>query len=83
MKLTSIATETSFLNEQAGEYEEERNGEGDIFSGAKDMNKKNELESEIEASNELDIGKVTSGDQKKWLWHPMKNLNKLDPINKH
>ena len=45
--------------------------------------KKNELESEIEASNELDIGKVTSGDQKKWLWHPMENLNKLDPINKH
>ena len=38
MKLTSIATETSFLNEQDREYEEERNGEGDIFSGANDMN---------------------------------------------
>ena len=83
MKLTSIATETSFLNEQDREYEEERNGEGDIFSGANDMNKKNELESKIEASNELDIGKVTSGDKKKWLWHPMKNLNQLDPINKY
>ena len=83
MKLTSIATETSFLNEQDGEHEVERNGEGDIFSCANDMNKKNELESEIEASNELDIGKVTSGDKKKWLWHPMKNLNKLDPITKY
>ena len=83
MKLTSIATETPFLNEQDGENEEERNDEGNIFSGANDMNKKNGLESEIEASNELDIGKVTSGDKKKWLWHPMKNLNKLDPINKH
>ena len=46
MKLTSSATETSFLNEQDGEYEEERNGEEDIFSGADDMDKNNELESE-------------------------------------
>ena len=83
MKLTSIAIETSFLNEQDGEHEEERNGEGDIFSCANDMNKKNELESEIEASNELDIGKVTSGNKKKWLWYPMKNLNQLDPVNKY
>ena len=40
MKLTSIATETSFLNEQDGKNEEERNDEGNIFSGANDMKKK-------------------------------------------
>ena len=53
MKLTSSATKTSFLNEQDGEYEEERNGEEDVFSGADDMDENNELESEIEASNEI------------------------------
>ena len=53
MKLTSIATETSFLNEQDGEYEEEQNGEEDIFSGSDDMDENNELESKIEASNEI------------------------------
>ena len=31
MKLTSSAMETSFLNEQGEEYEEERNGEEDIL----------------------------------------------------
>ena len=46
MKLISSATETSFLNEQDGEYEYERNGE-DKFSGADDMEQNNELESEI------------------------------------
>ena len=40
MKLTSIATETSFLNQLDRKYEEERNGEGNVFSGANDMNKK-------------------------------------------
>ena len=47
MKLTSSATETSFLNEQDGEYEEERNS--DVFSGADDMDENNELESAIDA----------------------------------
>ena len=37
MKLTSSATETSFLNKESGDYEEERNGEEDIFSAADDM----------------------------------------------
>ena len=82
MKLTSSATETSFLNEQDGEYEEERNGEDDIFSGADDMDESNELESEVEASNELNIGNATSATKEKWLWHPIEKLRKLDPINK-
>ena len=47
MKLTSSAMETSFLNEQDGEYKEERNGK-DIFSGADNMDENTELESEIE-----------------------------------
>ena len=60
MKLTSSATETSFLNEQDGEYEEERNGEKkDILSGADEMDENNELESEIDASNEINIGNTT------------------------
>ena len=70
MKLTSSATETSFLNEQDGEYEEERNGEEDIFSGADDMDKNNELESETETSNELNIGNATSGDKRKVVVAP-------------
>ena len=65
MKLTSSATKTSFLNEQDGEYEEERNCEEDVFSGADDMDENNELESEIEASNELNIGNTTSGNKRK------------------
>ena len=56
MKVTSSATKTSFLNEQDGEYEEEQNSEEDIFRGADDMDESNELESEIEASNKLNIG---------------------------
>ena len=52
IKLTASATETSFLNEQDWEYEEERNGEENIFSGTDDMDENNELESEIKASNE-------------------------------
>ena len=55
MKLTSSATKTSFLNEQDGEYEEKQNSEEDIFRGADDMDESNELESEIEASNKLNI----------------------------
>ena len=71
MKLTSSATETSFLNEQDGEYEEERNGEKkDILSGADEMDENNELESEIEASNELNIGNATSGDKRKVVVAP-------------
>ena len=69
-KLTSTATETSFLNEQDGEYEEERSGEEDIFSGSENMDKNNELESEIEASNELNIGNATSGDKRKVVVAP-------------
>ena len=56
MKLTSSATKISFLNEQDGEYEDEQNSEEDIFRGADDMDESNELESEIEASNKLNIG---------------------------
>ena len=58
MKLTSSATETSFLNDQDGEYEEERNDEEDV-------DENNKLESEIEASNELNIGNAPSGDKRK------------------
>ena len=81
MKLTSSATETSFLNEQDGDYEEEQKDKEDIFSGDDDMDENNELE--IEASNELNIGYATSSDKKKWLWYPIEKLNKLDPINRH
>ena len=70
LKLTSSATETSFLNEQDGEYEEERNGEEDTFSGADNMDENNELESEMEASNELNIGNATSGDKRKVVVAP-------------
>ena len=65
MKLTSSPMETSFLKEHDGEYEEEQNGKEDIFSGADDMDENNELESEIEASNELNIGNTTSGNKRK------------------
>ena len=47
------------------------------------MDKNKELESKIEASNELNIESATSGDKEKWLWDPIEKLNKLDPINKH
>ena len=77
MKLTSSATETSFLNEQDGEYEEERNGEEDIFSGADDMDENNELESEIEASNELNIGNATSGDKRKVVVAPHRKAKQV------
>ena len=70
MKLTSSATETSFLNEQDVEYEEERNGEKDIFSGADDMNENKELKSEIEASNKLNFRNATSGDKRKVVVSP-------------
>ena len=70
MKLTSSATETSFLNEQDGEYEEERNGEEDIFNGADVMNENKELKSETEASNELNIRNATSGDKRKLVVVP-------------
>ena len=40
MVQTSSATETSFLNQQDGEYEEERNGEEDIISGADNMDER-------------------------------------------
>ena len=70
MKLFSSATETSFLNEQDGEYEEERNGEEDIFSGADVMNENKELKSETEASNELNIRNATSGDKRKLVVVP-------------
>ena len=64
MKLTSSATATSSLMKQDGEYEEEQNLEEDIFSSANDMDGNNELESEIEASNKINIGNVTSGDKR-------------------
>ena len=65
MKLTSSATETSFLNEQDREYEKERIAEEDRFSGADDIDENNDLESEIEASNKLNIGNATSGNKRK------------------
>ena len=77
MKLTSSATETSFLNEQDGEYEEERNSEGHIFSGADDMYKNNELESEIEASSELNIENATSGDKRKVVVAPHRKAKQV------
>ena len=77
MKLTYSATETSFLNEQDGEYEEERNGEEDVFSGADDMDENNELESEIEASNELNIGNATSGDKRKVVVAPHRKAKQV------
>ena len=61
--------ETSFLNEQDGEYKEERNGK-DIFSGADNMDENTELETEIEASNELNIGNATSGNKRKVVVAP-------------
>ena len=76
MKLTSSATEISFLNEQEGEYEEERNGE-DIFSGADDMDENNELESEIEASSELNIGNATSDDKRKVVVTPHRKAKQV------
>ena len=77
MKLTSSATKTFFLNEQDGEYEEERNCEEDVFSGADDMDENNELESEIEASNELNIGNATSGDKRKVVVAPHRKAKQV------
>ena len=77
MKLTSSATETSFLNEQNGEYEEKQNGEEDIFSGVDDLDENNELESEIEASNELNIGNATSGDKRKVVVAPQRKAKQV------
>ena len=70
MKLTSSATETSFLNEQNGKYEEERNGEEDIFSG-------DELETELEASNELNIGNATLRDKRKVVVAPHRKAKQV------
>ena len=77
MKLTSSVTETSFLNEQDGEYEEERNGEEDIFRSADGMDKNNELESETEANNELNIGNATPGDKRKVVVAPQGKTNRV------
>ena len=77
IKLTSSAKETSFLNEQDGEHEEERNGEEDIFSGADYLDENNELESEIESSNELNIGNATSGDKRKVVVAPHRKAKQV------
>ena len=77
MKLTSSPMETSFLKEHDGEYEEEQNGKEDIFSGADDMDENNELESEIEASNELNIGNATSGDKRKVVVEPHRKARQV------
>ena len=66
-----------FLNEQDGEYEGKRNGEEDIFSGRDDMDENNELESEIEASNELNIGNATSGDKRKVVVAPHRKAKQV------
>ena len=44
--------------------------------------KPNELESEIEASNELNVGNAASGDKRKVVVGPNRKA-KQDPINKH
>ena len=77
MKLTSSATETCFLNEQDEEFKEERNGEEDIFSGMDNMDKNNELESEIEASNELTIRNATSGNKRKVVMAPHRKTKQV------
>ena len=46
MKLTSSATERSFLNEQDGEQEGEQNEEEDRFSKADEIDKRNKMEKE-------------------------------------
>ena len=87
MKLTSSAAETSFVNEQDREYEEEQNGQEDIPSGADNWDANNKLKSEIEANIQLNIGNATSGHKKKkkkkWLQHSIGQLNKLYTISKH
>ena len=85
MKLTSSAAETSFINEQDREYEEEQNGQEDIPRGADNWDANNKLKSEIEANIRLNIGNATSGHKKKkkWLQPPIGHLNKLYSINKH
>ena len=77
MKLTSSATETSFLNEQDGQCKEERNGEEDIFTRVDDMDENNELESEIKASNELNIGNATLGDNRKVVVAPHRKAKQV------
>ena len=77
MKLTSSDTETSFLNEQDGEYEEERNGEEDIFSGADDTDENNELESETEANNQLKIRNATLGNKRKVVVAPHRKAKQV------
>ena len=81
MKLTSSDTETPFLNEQDREYEEERNGEEGIFRDTNNMDENNELESEIEASNKLNIGNVTSGDKRKVVVVPHRKANENEIAN--
>ena len=83
MKVTCSAMEISFSNEQGRGYEEKQNDEQDIFSGADDMGENDDLKSEIEISNELNIGNVTSRDKKKSLSYPIEKLRKLYPIKKH
>ena len=69
--------ETSFLNEQDEEYEEEQNGKENIFSDAEDMDENNELESEIEASNEWNIENATSGDKRKVIVVPLRKAKQV------
>ena len=77
MKLTSIATETPFLNEQDGELEEERNDEEDMFIEAHKMDESNKLESEIEASNKLNVGNAASGDKRKVVVAPPRKAEQV------
>ena len=46
MKLTSSATERSFLNEKDGEQEGEQNEEEDRFTIADEIDKSNKIEKE-------------------------------------
>ena len=68
---------TYFLNEQDREYEEKRNGEENIFSGANSNDENNELQSEIEANNELNIGNATSGDKRKVIVAPHRKAKQV------
>ena len=47
------------------------------------MDENNELESEIEASNELNIGNAPSDDKRKVVVAPHGKAKQVDPINKH
>ena len=75
MKLFSSATETSFLNKHDREYEWL---EGYIqWIKMTWMDEKNELKSETEASDELNIGNATSGNKRKVVVAPHRKAKQV------